>query len=306
MLVAFLFVLKSGPLPQRIGIGLFYGARVHPAHVLDRPHRVPHLPAAARAEAGGEEEPPKRCRGSGPRRATARAASAPARRPSLRNACRSSGSKRTSDAGARFDRSPPAVTCTVPSSTVIHAFSFTWCSPSDWPACSTISTARAPSSEWRTIGSRVPSGASSSSRSHRCMNRERFRAWLHSNARAARRRQLRDGTVPEQLLRRTGRARRAGSCDRRPGRRPDRAAARPGADGHDARRHPRHAHRRRSHRRCRSARGRHRRRGVGAGRARSKTCAGDAARRLPASRPTTRRTPSPAVTRSPSRASRST
>jgi hypothetical protein len=25
MLVAFLFVLKSGPLPQRIGIGLFYG-----------------------------------------------------------------------------------------------------------------------------------------------------------------------------------------------------------------------------------------------------------------------------------------
>jgi hypothetical protein len=25
MLVAFLFVLKTGPLPQRIGIGLFYG-----------------------------------------------------------------------------------------------------------------------------------------------------------------------------------------------------------------------------------------------------------------------------------------
>ena len=25
MLVAFLFVLKSGPLPQRLGIGVFYG-----------------------------------------------------------------------------------------------------------------------------------------------------------------------------------------------------------------------------------------------------------------------------------------
>ena len=50
---------------------------------------------------------------------------------------------------------------TSPSSTVIHAFSFTWCSPSDWPGLSTIRTARAPSSEWSTIGSRVPSGASS-------------------------------------------------------------------------------------------------------------------------------------------------
>ena len=52
----------------------------------------------------------------------------------------------------------PALISTAPSSTVTHAFSFTWWSPSDWPGLSTISTARAPSSEWRTIGSACPVG----------------------------------------------------------------------------------------------------------------------------------------------------
>ena len=146
-------------------------------------------------------------------------------------------------------------------------FSFTWCSPSDWPGLSTIRTARAPSSEWRTIGSRVPSGASRSRRSQRCTARKRIRARIHSNAaHAARRRQLRDGPVPIELLRRAERARRGRGGGHRSRRRPDRAAARARAAWDADGRHPRHAHRRRSHRRRRRAGRRHRRRGLGAGR----------------------------------------
>ena len=45
MLVAFLFVLKSGPLPQRIGIGLFYGLAFIPlTYWIDRTaHRTAGL-----------------------------------------------------------------------------------------------------------------------------------------------------------------------------------------------------------------------------------------------------------------------
>ena len=69
------------------------------------------------------------------------------------------GSNRMNVPGPPLTVPPPHSTSTSPSITVSQAFSFTWCSPSSWPGWSTISTARAPSSEWRTIGSRVPFGA---------------------------------------------------------------------------------------------------------------------------------------------------
>jgi hypothetical protein len=52
MLIAFLFVLKSGPLPQRIGIGVFYGLAFIPlTYWIDRTaHRTYRRRIAKQAE----------------------------------------------------------------------------------------------------------------------------------------------------------------------------------------------------------------------------------------------------------------
>ncbi len=107
-------------------------------------------------------------RGSGPRRATARAAGPCARRRrSGARGVRPGRSGRASRRLPRPNRRLPSIV-TVPSTTVTQAFSFTWCSPSACPGLRTISTARASLPDWMTIGSRVPSGASISIRSQCC------------------------------------------------------------------------------------------------------------------------------------------
>src|SRR3954451_1040995 len=63
----------------------------------------------------------------------------------------------------------PASTRTRPSATTSSAASFTWWSPSSWPACRWIATTRdSPSCEWRTRGDREPSGVVIAVRSQCC------------------------------------------------------------------------------------------------------------------------------------------
>ena len=121
---------------------------------------------AARQQAEGAR---RRRSGSGPRRATERAA-ARSRAPPFRaeTACRSLGSKWRSVPARASTDSPPASTSTAPSTTRSHACSLTSWSPSSCPASSPSSTARPGFSEWRTTGERLPPGVSIAFRSQLC------------------------------------------------------------------------------------------------------------------------------------------
>ena len=177
MLLAVLF-LKGGRSAARSAI--FYARAVRAAHVLGRPHRVPHRPEAGRRAGGREEELSARrvvVALAGPRREEQqdpRAALARERVPLVRLEAEERRRRR------RLTASPPQVdVAPCRRRTVTHAFSFTWCSPSSWPGCSTISTARRAVVRVQDDGSRVPFGASSVSRSQRC-TAEAYPAWLHS------------------------------------------------------------------------------------------------------------------------------
>ena len=79
MLVAFVFLFKNAPIGDEARVGSVLCGRVHPAHLLGRPHGVPRVPETPREAGSGAEEVISR-RGSGLRRATARARAGPAPR----------------------------------------------------------------------------------------------------------------------------------------------------------------------------------------------------------------------------------
>ncbi len=79
MLVVFVFLFKNAPIADEARVGSVLCGRLHPAHLLGRPHGVSRVPATPR-EAGSGAEEVISCRGSGLRRATVRARAAPAPR----------------------------------------------------------------------------------------------------------------------------------------------------------------------------------------------------------------------------------
>ena len=254
---------------MRLALGSVLRGRVHPAHLLGRPHGVSRLPAAPR-EAGSAAEEVVYAAAvvalAGPRREHQQHARAVTARE--RVALVGLEARQRAAASASNDVPSPAVIWTAPSSDDDPCVLLHLMLAERLAGLSTIRTARAPSSEWS--DDRI-------ARPRRRVELEEIPAlhrrrsvsppgYTQTPSHATRRRHVRDGPVPQQLLRRAQRARRGRGGRDRPGDDPTPLRLELARMGARTGRHPRHAHRRRPHRRRRRARRGHGQRGVGAGR----------------------------------------